>query len=60
MLYIRQRDEKSKDALVLIYDILLRCSFESIHLFFDRNKHLQDVIIILVGSKIDLKERREV
>jgi GTPase SAR1 family protein len=60
MLYTRQRDEKSKDALVLVYDIALRSSFESIPLFFDPSKHPQDVIIMLIDSKIDLEERREV
>jgi GTPase SAR1 family protein len=60
MLYTGQRDEKSKDVLVLVYDIASRSSFESIPLLFDPSKHSQDVIIMLVGSKIDLEERREV
>jgi GTPase SAR1 family protein len=60
MLYTKQRNEKSKDILVLIYDIISTSSFENIPLLFDPSKYLQNIIIILVDNKIDLKERREV
>jgi GTPase SAR1 family protein len=58
--YSRRWDEKKIDALVLVYDTTSRRSFEAIRLLFDPTKHSRDTVIMLVGTKIDGRERREV
>ena len=49
------------NAVVLVYDIKSRRSFEEVRLLLDHTKQQQrDVIIILVGSKCDKIDKREV
>ena len=57
----RRWDEKrERDAYVLVYDTTSRRSFQTIRLLSDLTKHSQDAVIMLVGTKIDRNDRREV
>jgi GTPase SAR1 family protein len=58
--YSKRREETSRDAVVLVYDTTSRKSFEAIPDLFDPTKHPWDAIVMLVGSKIDRKEQRQV
>jgi hypothetical protein len=48
------------NTVVLVYNIILRKSFEAIRDLFDLTKYLRNIIIMLVDSKIDRKEQREI
>jgi GTPase SAR1 family protein len=58
--YSNRGIEKKKDTLILVYDITSRSSFEVIRLLFIPIEHSQNAVIILVGTKIDREQRREV
>ena len=54
---------KKADAILLVYDISQRTTFEKIKNFYVKSikdNCKEDVIILLIGNKADLEEQREV
>ena len=54
---------KKADAILLVYDISQRTTFEKIQNFYVKSikdNCKEDVIILLIGNKADLEEKRQV
>jgi Ras-related protein Rab-6A len=58
--YSKRWEKTNRDAVVLVYDTTSRKSFKAIPGLFDPTKNSRDAIIMLVGSKIDRQEQRQV
>ena len=52
--------KKNADAVVLVYDMTSRQSFREIALIFNLEEHSPNVSIMLVATKLDKEEQREV